>query len=416
MNGLRRVAFVAALLAPSLAQAQAEVGAFVGPRIFADEAQLGFIKDAPAHPSLGSSVMFGGRIAYPLLSWLVPEAELALSPTSTSAEGGASSANVFWLDPRLHIRFMLTEGKRLQPFVVVGGGSPIALSSARMTFDSGIVWAGYVGGGVRFDTYKGFSLRFDARVAFVPGARFVSDNEADPYLKTEIDVGLGVEFHFGRKRPTSGTKEKPGEPLADNDKDGVANEKDGCPDRPEDHDGFDDLDGCPDIDNDADRVLDIADRCNAAPETFNGFQDDDGCPDSLPPEVDALKGTIEGLIYAEAETVVRNSAMANIKKIAATMSAHPSIRVVLVGHTDDREAKQFAEPVDGQAPDVAAVAIDLAKARAEAVRQVLASNGVTDGRIVVEGRGAEEPVTENDKPKGRLANRRVEIKLFVPKI
>jgi flagellar motor protein MotB len=34
--------------------------------------------------------------------------------------------------------------------------------------------------------------------------------------------------------------------------------------------------------------------------------------------------------------------------------------------------------------------------------------------VIVDGRGAEEPVADNDKPKGRLANRRVEIKLYVP--
>ena len=44
---------------------------------------------------------------------------------------------------------------------------------------------------------------------------------------------------------------------------------------------------------------------------------------------------------------------------------------------------------------------------------MLVANGIADGRIVVEGRGADEPVSENVKPKGRLANRRVEIKLFV---
>jgi outer membrane protein OmpA-like peptidoglycan-associated protein len=191
--------------------------------------------------------------------------------------------------------------------------------------------------------------------------------------------------------------------------------KDACPTRPEDADGFEDLDGCPDIDNDADGVLDIADRCATVPETLNGFQDDDGCPDSVPADVDALRGTIEGLIYAAAETGVRDSAKSNLQKIAKTMLDHPSIRVVLVGYTDDREAKQFAEPVDGQpAPDVTELANDLARARAEAVRQVLAENGIADGRIVVEGRGPDEPVADNDKPKGRLANRRVEIKLYVP--
>jgi outer membrane protein OmpA-like peptidoglycan-associated protein len=245
----------------------------------------------------------------------------------------------------------------------------------------------------------------------VPGKKWVDNNDEGSFVKPELDIGLGIEFELGKRRKAS-LKEGPG-PEADDDKDGIANAKDTCPDRPEDADGFDDLDGCPDIDNDTDRVLDIADKCSTVPETFNGFQDDDGCPDSLPAEIDALKGTIEGLLYAEAETVVRDSAVPNIQKIAKTMAAHPSIRVVLIGHTDNREAKQFANAASPD-QDIAELAVDLARARAEAVRQVLVANGVSDGRIKVEGRGAEEPVGDNEKAKGRLANRRVEIKLFVP--
>ncbi|HLL22810.1 MAG TPA: hypothetical protein VK427_11790, partial [Kofleriaceae bacterium] len=176
MHRWRRVALL--LLAPALAHAEGtEVGAFVGPRFFASDALLGYLPDAPAHPSLGSSVMFGGRIAHPLFEFLVPELELAMSPTSTSAVGGAESASVFWIEPRLHMRFQFRTGERLQPFAMVGGGSPIALSSARQTFDSGIVAAGYAGGGLKFDTTKGFLIRFDARVAFVPGKKWIDNND-----------------------------------------------------------------------------------------------------------------------------------------------------------------------------------------------------------------------------------------------
>lgn len=400
-------------LASTAAADEMQLGAWVGPRVFASDTLLGFIPDAPAHPDLGSSVTFGARIGHVVVfPWLVPEFELAMSPTSTTAEGGAAAASVFWLEPRAHLRFELNAGKRLQPFVLIGGGAPIALSSARRTFDSGIVGAGHLGAGVRYDTLRGFVLRFDARVAFVPGARISSSMEEDPYFGAEIDVAFGIELSLGTRAKAVEQRR-----LAslDRDRDGVADDKDACADRAEDADGFDDLDGCPDIDNDLDRVLDIADKCTTVPEGYNGFEDDDGCPDTVPDDVEALRGTIEGLLYADAETAVRDSALPNIEKIAKTMAAHPSIRVVLIGHTDDREAKQFAEPVDGQpAPDVTELALDLSRARAEAVKQALTAAGVAASRIEIDGRGAEEPVAENDRPKGRLANRRVEIKLFVP--
>jgi hypothetical protein len=124
-------ALVAAAVAPhGAAHADGtELGAWIGPRVYSSDALLGYIPDAPAHPALASSVAFGVRVARPLLPWLVPELELAMSPTSTTSEGGAPSAGVFWLDPRVHLRFQMRAGGRLQPFIVLGGGAPIALSS-----------------------------------------------------------------------------------------------------------------------------------------------------------------------------------------------------------------------------------------------------------------------------------------------
>jgi outer membrane protein OmpA-like peptidoglycan-associated protein len=404
---------VALAFAPASAAAEpTQLGAWFGPRIYSGDSPLGYIDGAPAHPMLENGVELGARVArqfFPF-NWLVPEFELAFSPTHTSVVGTppAASVAVYWLEPRFQLRFELMPGRRVQPFITVGGGSPIAISTARKTLNSGIIGDGYLGGGVRLDTRKGFAFRFDARVAILPGV--------DHAITPEIEVGLGLEFMLGgKKKPTTETGDGEVVAVADKDEDGIPDDKDKCPDRAEDKDGFEDDDGCPDIDNDMDHVLDIADACPLQPETVNGFQDDDGCPDSVPPEIDAIKGTVEGLLYAEGETVVRDSAMANLGKLAKLLVANPSVKIVLVGHTDDREAKAFATPEEGQPPpDEAALATDLARARAEAVRQALVAAGVPQGRIIVDGVGAEEPLTDNATAKHRLANRRVELKLFVP--
>jgi outer membrane protein OmpA-like peptidoglycan-associated protein len=314
------------------------------------------------------------------------------------------------MEPRFHLRFDLLPQRRVEPFVMIGGGAPIAFSSARQTFNSGISGEGYVGAGVRFNTQKGFVLRMDARFAMLPAAE-------EKLLTYEGDVTLGIELDLGAKRARRTTETIVAAPPPDKDGDGIADANDKCPNRPEDSDGFEDADGCPDIDNDNDRVLDIADKCPTETETLNGYMDDDGCSDSLPPEIGDLRGTIEGLIYADGETVVHDSAQKSLQNIAKLMIDHPSIKIILVGHTDDREAAAFAEkPAEGQPPpDIASIATDLSRARAEAVRQALVTLGVPSGRMVVDGVGAEEPVTDNATPKGRLANRRVELKLFVPK-
>ncbi len=108
-----------------------------------------------------------------------------------------------------------------------------------------------------------------------------------------------------------GPKENNGCPVEapkDRDNDGIPDNVDKCPDQAEDHDGFQDDDGCPELDNDGDGIVDTADKCpNEAgpiqnlgcpvtdkdgdgipdkldkcpdePEDKDGFQDDDGCPD-----------------------------------------------------------------------------------------------------------------------------------------
>lgn len=409
-------------LAPNVAVADDELyddhiqlGGFFGPRIFSNDGLLGYNYEEPFHPDLVNSVGLGVRAARPFFfPWLLPEAELVVVPTKTTTEAGVNT-DVVWLEPRVHVRFELMPQRRVQPFVLVGGGAPIALSSARRTFNSGVVGEGYIGGGVRFDTLKGFVMRFDARMSALPAAEEMG--LILERVNLEFDVSFGIELALGKQpRPRTPEKVVVAGPPPDKDADGIPDASDKCIDRPEDVDTFEDTDGCPDIDNDADRVLDIADKCEGQLETLNGYTDDDGCPDSVPADVEALRGSIEGLLYAEGETAVRASANKFIERIAKVMVAHPSIRVVLVGHTDDREAAAFATPVPGQpAPDVATIAVDLARARAEAVRQALVAAGIPVGRIVVDGVGPIEPLTDNDTAKGRLANRRVEIKLYVPR-
>ena len=65
----------------------------------------------------------------------------------------------------------------------------------------------------------------------------------------------------------------------DLDGDGIHNDKDACPDIPEDFDGYEDVDGCPDPDNDGDGILDVDDKCPLDPEDKDNFEDEDGCPD-----------------------------------------------------------------------------------------------------------------------------------------
>ena len=70
-------------------------------------------------------------------------------------------------------------------------------------------------------------------------------------------------------------------------------------------------------------------------------------------------------------------------------------RVTIIGHTDN---------VGGEALNNR-----LSLDRAANVREYLRMHGVDPSRIMINGRGEEEPVASNDSPTGRAENRRVEI-------
>jgi outer membrane protein OmpA-like peptidoglycan-associated protein len=99
-------------------------------------------------------------------------------------------------------------------------------------------------------------------------------------VMAEAGFGFGLNGGFGTPdyRILGGITYRP--PLDDDrDHDGYKNDKDGCPDDPEDFDHFEDADGCSDPDNDKDGVLDAQDKCPNDAEDKDGFEDADGCPD-----------------------------------------------------------------------------------------------------------------------------------------
>ncbi len=64
----------------------------------------------------------------------------------------------------------------------------------------------------------------------------------------------------------------------DLDGDGVKDDVDGCPEIPEDKDGFEDSDGCPEIDNDNDGIIDREDACRDVPGIASSDPKKNGCP------------------------------------------------------------------------------------------------------------------------------------------
>jgi hypothetical protein len=87
--------------------------------------------------------------------------------------------------------------------------------------------------------------------------------------------GLGLQTGYGRETFRALFGVRYDFEFYDRDGDRVPDDTDACPEQAEDHDGFQDADGCPEPDNDGDGIPDNEDACPMEP----GPREYDGCPD-----------------------------------------------------------------------------------------------------------------------------------------
>ncbi|MGH9797203.1 MAG: OmpA family protein, partial [Candidatus Polarisedimenticolia bacterium] len=88
-----------------------------------------------------------------------------------------------------------------------------------------------------------------------------------------------------------------------------------------------------------------------------------------------------------------------LEKIVETLKRYPDEKVVVRGHTDNTGSRDWNR--------------SLSEKRAGAVRDYLVLSGIPADRLVVEGRGSDQPVASNTTEAGRARNRRVEIKALL---
>lgn len=186
-----------------------------------------------------------------------------------------------------------------------------------------------------------------------------------------------------------------GEPDRDGDR--IADSDDRCPDVPEDHDGFEDRDGCPEPDNDGDEILDDDDECPQSPEEAGG--DGDGCPERGEARRGSDRIEVDGKILFALESAdldPRSDRLLN--ELARVIESNPDIeRVIIQGHTDSTGDETYND--------------ELSERRAASVRAALIERGIDGDRLVTRGFGERRPLAPNDTPAGRASNRRVEFML-----
>ena len=125
----------------------------------------------------------------------------------------------------------------------------------------------------------------------------------------------------------------------DRDGDGIPDDRDRCPNEPEDFDMFEDDDGCPDPDNDHDGVADADDACPYTPGPPPR-----GCPANCVFVTDINDCFADPWIYE----LHNDARRGRIAEVAADVKKYPAIRQLTIaswrepGETDDVVVRRAA--------------------------------------------------------------------------
>ncbi len=105
--------------------------------------------------------------------------------------------------------------------------------------------------------------------------------------------------------------------------------------------------------------------------------------------------TLGDVLFAFGKADLSAGAVRNVDKLAQYLEKHPERNLLIEGHTDSVGSDEFN--------------MALSQKRADAVKEVLTSKGISSNRMLTKGYGKQFPVAGNDTDSGRQLNRRVEV-------
>jgi len=232
-------------------------------------------------------------------------------------------------------------------------------------------------------------------------------------------------------------KDEDGCPEIDTDGDGIYDDADKCISDPEDLDRFLDEDGCPEYDNDNDGIEDIADKCPELPEDYDAYQDEDGCPeDTADTDGNGIMDDVDRCL-TEAETKNQYLDEDGCPDRVPDKVRVTDTEIVIEDKILFQPGKAILKPVSYNILNSVAqvmrdystisVSIEghtdsdgsrsmnsrLSKKRAEAVRRYLIKKaGIEASRLKTVGHGESKPIASNRTRSGKSKNRRVEFKII----
>lgn len=258
--------------------------------------------------------------------------------------------------------------------------------------------------------------------------RYMSDRDGDGIYDDE-DACPDKPEDF------DGFEDEDGCPELDNDRDGIMDVKDACPNEPEDFDKFEDDDGCPDLDNDRDSIPDLKDTCPNDPEDLDGFEDEDGCPDpdddrdGIPDAQDKCPNEREVINGFEDEDGCPDEGETNVEVTSEKVTINTKVMFEFDSDRISDESFSILNQValtlqanlqleririeghtDAQGPDE--YNLELSQRRAEAVMTYLVNRGVSPSRLEAVGYGEMRPIVSGKSDAAYAKNRRVEFTIL----
>jgi len=105
----------------------------------------------------------------------------------------------------------------------------------------------------------------------------------------------------------------------------------------------------------------------------------------------------EDLFFRSGQARVKTEGIGNLARIAGLINAYPSIKVSVIGNTDNKKPRSYKDNWEFSA------------LRAVNVVRVLTDEyGVSPSRIIAGGKGEYAPIASNSTPQGQTENRRID--------
>jgi len=195
--------------------------------------------------------------------------------------------------------------------------------------------------------------------------------------------GDGINDENDKCPNAEGTVQYRGCPVPDTDKDGLPDDQDACPTVA----GLTRYKGCAIPDTDHDGINDELDQC----PTIAGIAGNNGCED-LQPKLDIIAAALK---FESGQVNLAAKSLQGLDALVQLMTEYPKTTLTITGHTDNTGTRKINDR--------------LSLSRAKKVQTYLVKKGLAINRTFLIGLADTQPIANNATKDGRAQNRRADL-------